>query len=315
MPISALATERVPVGQLLMCASSRATGTPIGTAFAVSPHLVLTASHLITHKKSEPDFMNGVLKVAFDSLPPRKASIVTQDQPADVALLRLSKPLPRGQFPWFLIPPERLDQCAVSWVAVGYPKMLGGNPLKVSGQIAPLGLVRIPSEALPSMQLNCVENAHGIDLMQFSGSPVIWVDERGRLHLLGLFCRQLKLPSGASGRPKTSGVVFASPISHIASVLRAVIPGGLHSLALDEDVSNLLEMAEDLRGELQRLDRVARYIDHPLLTRQIGPLVERIYMSIFPPYEQEPPDTPTLLRRPLYRSDRGPRRGTSQEGP
>lgn len=240
-----LAVDRLRVGKLALKKGQKV--VPTGTAFAVAPNLLVTASHALSKARAEVAYNDYDMKVVFSDGIFRSATIVTQDPMSDIALLSLKRPLPRSSFPWFILTPP-LQGRSVAWQTVGYPVATNTDALIISGRVEALGHVRHPGRR-EMLQLTCTQNAHGVPLQNFSGSPVIVMTEDGTASLLGLLVREFRF-RGAPPKSRTVGVAYATPWQLVDDCLRAHIDDGLYGLALPEGT-------EDVPAEVDRHATVA----------------------------------------------------------
>ena len=138
----------------------------LGTAFAVTRHLALTALHCVSGRRTERVrcvWMTGVTAVSSS------ASIVDHDELNDVALLRLDRALPADLSP---IPLTANFNPSDHFTA---PGVLGGLPelsmAAMSGEI--LWPVRLVPRGADVIQLACIQSAAGLPLGGLSGAPVL----------------------------------------------------------------------------------------------------------------------------------------------
>ena len=140
-----------------------ATGVKLGTVFAVTGRLALTAFHCVGDHRSGKvrlrcEWPEGVSNAFIDS----------SDRLNDIALLHLDRELPPG------LDPVRLTREAAEhsqFVAPGYPaEVRDVSPFTVSGQITSLSGALANNRVI---QLVCSEAAALLSLRGMSGAPVL----------------------------------------------------------------------------------------------------------------------------------------------
>jgi SAM-dependent methyltransferase len=142
------------------------TGKPLGTAFAVSARLALTAFHCVGDRESGDLRVRRVRCQWAEGA--SSASVNDADPAADVALLRLDRELPSALDP---VPLAGETPGRASFEAPGDPAAVSGvSPFTISGEIvsprATLGGVSV-------LQLLCRESVAELPLGGMSGAPVL----------------------------------------------------------------------------------------------------------------------------------------------
>ena len=186
------------VGRLVDSGSERR----LGTVFAVTRRLALTASHCVSDR-------NGILTGRLRCIWPEgsnDASVMDRDESNDVALLRLDKALSRELDP---VPLSTDVTGHERFAAPGAPDEPVELPLvAMSGEIIwPEGL--LPGRAR-GIQLVCTESAAGLSLHGFSGAPVLTGKPQKAVGLIRWNPPRADNPDLAEG-----AIVYAAPVARI----------------------------------------------------------------------------------------------------
>ncbi|MDQ4069954.1 MAG: serine protease [Actinomycetota bacterium] len=172
----------------------------LGTCFAISDALALTAWHCVERRQPVAEF--GGTAVPVD--------VEWYASDLDVALLRLAGALPDGARPFRLLdrlPPERLP-----WKAVGFNQgRVGLDPVTITGEVSRVG------EAAPvtEIQLTCPAIGHGLPAVGFSGSAV-QADEPVPSPVAFAVVRR-GIPDPADERLRLGGLVYATPTAAVVA--------------------------------------------------------------------------------------------------
>jgi N-6 DNA Methylase len=177
-------------------------GRPLGTVFAVTRRLALTAFHCISGRAD----VSTTRALCIWPTGKSDASVLDGDELNDVALLRLTQTLPRA-----------LDTVPLSadvavherFVAPGAPGELIELPVvAMSGEITwPDG--RLPDGAR-AIQLVCTESAAGLSLHGLSGAPVLTGEPSKAVGLI-----RWNPPSADNPYLAAGSIVYASPAALI----------------------------------------------------------------------------------------------------
>jgi hypothetical protein len=202
-----------------------------GSAFAISPELVLTARHAV---RSEPGADAAEVRLQFADARWMTATLERQDEAADIAILRLrSHGLPAGLEPLAVSAAVRYRQ---EWRAHGYPEAMSDR-LTIHGSVtdpnAPLG------GSASAMQLACWEAAAAspLPLSGFSGSPVIDEESGAAIGVVRLEFRNPESPGAVGGAIWATSLRYAAElwpdlIGELVQRRRRQLRSGLDGLLL-----------------------------------------------------------------------------------
>jgi len=176
----------------------------LGTVFAVSRHLALTCFHCVQDLSTERGVTSGVR--CLWSHETSDAVVEAWDEGSDVALLRLSRPLPTSVYPLCL----KNDAASHDqFVAPGAPDAM--TELKLS---AVSGLVTWPDARMPDgsrgIELLCWQAIAGLSLHGLSGAPVLTGDRDGAIGMIRWNPQHAEHPELAAG-----ATVYAVPADRI----------------------------------------------------------------------------------------------------
>jgi SAM-dependent methyltransferase len=214
----------------------------LGTAFAVTHRLALTAFHCV----GDPDGIRAArvrcVWLAGSLTNVSDASVVDYDETNDVALLRLDRALPRGLDP---IPLTADIGSRIRFTAPGALDELPELPLvAMSGEIVwPEG--RLPRGA-DAIQLTCTQSAAGLPLHGLSGAPVLTGKPQQAIGLVRWNPPRADNPALASG-----SIVYAAP----ASLMMQRWPQLIAGTDLSDLVSRLVDSAT---GDLESVTAAVR---------------------------------------------------------
>ncbi|MEU6325295.1 trypsin-like peptidase domain-containing protein [Streptomyces sp. NPDC047009] len=198
-----MSISRSAVGRLVLPGPG---GRPLGTAFAVNEHTLLTAFHCVGNRVTgKVERTHAELDLDGLRIP---WVFLTGDPAADCAVLRLNERLPATARPLTLA--ERVT--AQSWRAVGFPASLADlGRVTVSGSISDVeGQLR----GVPALQLYADQSAAGLALGGLSGAPVFAGTAPGVVGLI-----RYNPPHPDAAERGLGGIVYACP----AKALRAVL--------------------------------------------------------------------------------------------
>ncbi len=186
------------VGRLVDAGSGR----PLGTVFAVTRRLALTAFHCVGDR-------NGISAAQLRCIWPAgssDASVLGHDELNDVALLRLDKTLSGALEP---VPLSADVAAHERFAAPGAPGELIELPLvAMSGEIIwPDGLL---PDGVRGIQLVCTESAAGLSLHGLSGAPVLTGEPQKAVGLIRWNPPRIDNPDLAAG-----SIVYAAPSAQI----------------------------------------------------------------------------------------------------
>lgn len=178
-------------------------GEHLGTVFAVSGRLALTAFHCVGDRDS------GVLRTARVicqwASGTSSASVDDADPAADVALLRLDRELPSTLDPIHL---AGETSAHAQFEAPGYPAEIPGvSPFTISGEIVS---PEVTLHGVRVLQLRCRESAAELPLGGMSGAPVLAGQPLRAVGILRWNQPRREQPDLAVG-----GTAFAAPSSAV----------------------------------------------------------------------------------------------------
>lgn len=186
---------------------------PLGSVFAVTRYLALTAFHCVREDNGPALAVPRVRCAWRDSA--SDAYVQFWDERIDVAVLRLSRPLPESLDP---VPLSGDVASHDSWIAQGAPAVLDElHVASVSGTvIAPD--TPMP-DGSPSIELYCDSAAAGLSLHGLSGAPVLIGRPQRAVGLIRWSPQRADLPELSAG-----GLVYAAPARRILEVWPELSP-------------------------------------------------------------------------------------------
>lgn len=201
----------IAVGRL----SDAVSGKELGTVFAATDRLALTAFHCVGDRRTGEITFRRV-RCKWDQ---RVSDAVVRDgdQLNDVALVRFDEALPRELEP---IPLVRDVAVHTPFVAPGTPAGVRGvSPFAASGKIAWIGGHR--DDGAPVIQLDCRQSAAGLSLQGFSGAPVLVGQPWKAAGVL-----RWNLPRDDRPDLATGGAPFAAPSAEVLRRWPQLDPAG-----------------------------------------------------------------------------------------
>lgn len=223
------------VGRLTAAGSGRS----LGSVFAVTRHVALTSFHCV---RADSGRSVGTPRVRctwqFGS---SDATVQAWDEQIDVAVLRLSRPLPES------LDPVSLTSDIAShdqFVAPGAPAALGELHMAAVN-----GLVILPdtrmSDGSPSIELFCFPAAAGLSLHGLSGAPVLTGSPERAAGLIRWNPQRADQPDLAEG-----GLVYATPARRILEIWPELSP-----------VTDMRELVQHLADRHRARDVAGVYAD------------------------------------------------------
>jgi hypothetical protein len=193
----------------------------LGTAFAISRHLAITAFHCVGDTETK-EVTNPSVSLSWAVGKDTKANFLVGDGNMDYALLELTEPLP-DEFE-----PLAVGDCAGAkgaYRSLGYPVSLSDFDLaSITGTIA--GSETTIFEGIPAIQLYSNESAAGLALGGMSGAPVLAGNPETAIGVI-----RWNPPSSEEPTKGVAGIVYATSISLIRKRHPAIFPGEEQSKA------------------------------------------------------------------------------------
>lgn len=197
------------VGRLTAVGSGRS----LGSVFAVTRHLALTSFHCVRRDGGHPVAALRVRCIWQSGT--SDALVQAWDEQIDVAVLRLSRPLPESLDPVVLTGDTASND---PFVAPGAPAAL--SELRVT---AVNGFVIMPDAQMPDgspgIELFCLPAAVGMSLHGLSGAPVLTGNPQKAVGLIRWNPQRADQPDLAEG-----GVVYAAPARRILEIWPELYP-------------------------------------------------------------------------------------------
>jgi hypothetical protein len=210
------------VGRLTAAGSGR----PLGSVFAVTRYLALTSLHGV---RGESGRSVAALRVRCTwQSEASDATVHTWDEQIDVAVLRLSRPLPESLEP---VPLTGDTASHDRFVALGAPAVLGELRLAAVNGLVILPDAQMP-DGSPSIELFCFPAAVGMSLHGLSGAPVLTGSPERAVGLIRWNPQRIDQPDLAEG-----GIVYAAPARRILEIWP--------ELSLTTDVPELVQRLTD----------------------------------------------------------------------
>ena len=226
-------------------------GEQLGTVFAVSGRLALTAFHCVGDRGSGVLRTTRVICQWAEGV--SSASVDDADPVADVALLRLDRELPSTLDP---IPLAGETPADARFKAPGYPAEIPGvSPFTISGDIVSS---EVALDGVRALQLRCGESAADLPLGGMSGAPILAGQPPRAVGVLRWNQPRRERPDLAVG-----GTAFGSPSSAVLGRWPQLGPSpGADLLGLKRILRRLAQYrgrrdAEETRADVWRLLLIA----------------------------------------------------------
>jgi len=297
-----LVGERIPVAKLLIRTGH--TETAVGTAVALTPHIMITSAHTVLEPPAHSTRHNGgsapTLVIRFENESRARTATALVDHARGLAFLHLRSTISQKRFPWFYLPDDH-DQASTErrsgFIAYGYLPAVGENPIIVSGRREPF---HVPIEGVRYIQLTCDHESDGLNLKNLSGSPVVSVSD-GDIILHGLIYGGQKAIDGRGEATVNIGVVHAHPWQTIDESVQMIVPGGLWDLArarrqLTQRAMRELEGFDRHVEDLQRRGKIPKGF--------VPQAIQEVIIIVMTDPSNVQPATGEQYHR-LYRKDRG----------
>ena len=197
------------VGRLTATGSGRS----LGSVFAVTRYLALTSLHSL-RRESEHSVATLRVRCMWQS-EASDATVQAWDEQIDVAVLRLSRPLPESLDP---VPLTGDTASHDRFVALGAPDALSELHLAAVNGLVILPDAQMP-DGSPGIELFCFPAAVGMSLHGLSGAPVLTGSPERAIGLIRWNPQRVDEPGLAEG-----GIVYAAPARRILEIWPELSP-------------------------------------------------------------------------------------------